>query len=82
VGHGLPVLSTNVYTMGKIITENGFGQVAEEDPKAYAAAIEDMLSNREKLNSYRQTMKKSMEEKHLWVHRIDKIVEDMTGVRK
>ena len=82
VGHGLPVLSTNVYTMGKIITENGFGEVAEENPEAYAAAIERMLSDRERLNGYRQSMKKNMEEKHLWVHRIDKIVEDMMEVKR
>lgn len=81
VGYGLPVLSTNVHTMSKIIAENGFGEVAEENAEDYARAIERMLSDREKLNYYRETMKKSMEEKHLWVHRIDKIVEDMTGVK-
>lgn len=80
VGYGLPVVSTNVYTMGKIITENGFGEVAEETAEAYAAAIAGMLSDRDRLNHYRRTMKKNMEEKHLWVHRVDKIVEDMTGV--
>ena len=81
VGYGLPVLSTDVYTMGKIITENGFGEVSQESPEDYAAAIERMLSDRDKLNGYRKTMKESMQAKHLWVHRIDKIVEDMTGVK-
>ena len=82
VGYGLPVVSTDVYTMGKIIRENGFGEVAQETPEAYAAAIENMLSNRDKLNGYRKTMRESMETKHLWVHRIDKIVEDMMEVNR
>lgn len=81
VGYGLPVLSTNVYTMGQIIRENGFGEVAEENPEDYAAAIRRMLDDPDKLEQYRTTMKKNMQEKHLWVHRVDKIVEDMTGVK-
>lgn len=81
VGYGLPVLSTNVKTMARIISENGFGEVAEENAEDYAAAIERMLGDRDRLNGYRKTMKESMETNHLWVHRIDKIVEDMTGVK-
>ena len=81
VGYGLPVLSTNVHTMAKIIEENGFGEVAEDNAADYAAAIERMLTDREKLDYYRRTMRHNMETKHLWVHRIDKIVEDMTGVK-
>ena len=79
VGYGLPVLSTNVYTMAKIIRENDFGEVAEENAEDYAAAIQRMLGDREKLGEYRRAMRKNMEEKHLWVHRVDKIVADMTG---
>ena len=82
VGYGLPVLSTNVKTMARIISENGFGEVAEENAEDYAAAIERMLGDRERLNGYRRTMKKNMEEKHLWVHRIDKIVADMMEVKR
>lgn len=81
VGYGLPVLSTNVHTMAQIIHENGFGEVAEENAQDYAAAIERLLNDEEKMNYYRRTMKENMENKHLWVHRIDKIVEDMTGVK-
>lgn len=81
VGYGLPVLSTNVRTMAQIIQENGFGEVAEDNAQDYAAAIQRMLGDREKLNAYRSTMRHNMETKHLWVHRVDKIVEDMTGVK-
>lgn len=81
VGHGLPVLSTNVRTMAQIIAENDFGEVAEDNPEDYAAAIVRMLSDKEKLNYYRTTMKENMLTKHQWVHRVDKIVEDLTGVK-
>ena len=78
IGYGLPVLSTNVYTMGNIIRENGFGMTCEDNPEDYAKAIETMLANRETLDGYRTSMKKNMEERHLWVHRVDKIVSDLT----
>lgn len=77
VSYGLPVVSTDVYTMGNIIRENGFGMTAEDNPRSYAAAIEEMLSSREKLDGYRAEMKRSMEERHLWVHRVDKLVSDL-----
>ena len=53
--------------------------MAEENAEDYAAAIQRMLGDREKLGEYRRAMRKNMEEKHLWVHRVDKIVADMTG---
>lgn len=81
VSYGLPVLSTNVYTMAQIIKENGFGEVAEANAEDYAAAIRQMLGDPEQLQQYRQSMMKNLQDRHLWVHRVDKIVEDMTGVK-
>lgn len=82
VGYGLPVVSTNVYTMGNIIRENGFGLTCEDDPESYAEAVRTMLSSREKLDEYRSAMQKSMTERHLWVHRVDKIVSDLCPDRE
>ena len=56
-------------------------EVAEDNAEDYAAAIARMLGDREKLDHYRTVMKKNMLTKHQWVHRVDKIVEDMTGVK-
>ena len=82
VGYGLPVLSTNVHTMGNIIRENCFGKTCDDNPEDYARAITEMLSNRDSLDKYRVSMMKSMEDRHLWVHRVDKIVEDLAPIKK
>ena len=82
IGYGLPVLSTNVYTMGNIIRENGFGKTCEDNPEDYAKAISEMLSNKTALDDYRKSMLKSMEERHLWVHRVDKIISDLAPLKK
>lgn len=82
IGYGLPVLSTKVYTMGKLINENGFGMTCDYDAKSYANAIEDMLKSRENLDKYRKTMLKNMDDRHLWVHRVDKIVSDLVPDNK
>ena len=41
-----------------------------------------MLDDDEKLKNYRKVMKENFDNKHLWVHRVDKIVEDMAGGNK
>lgn len=81
LSYGLPVVSTNVYTMGAIIRENGFGILAEPDARSYADAIRQMLDDDGKLHSYRAVIREKMEQRHLWVHRVDKVVEDLTGVK-
>ena len=74
------MVSTNVKTMGAIIRENEFGVVAEPNAQDYAEAIRSLLSEAQ-LRSYRRKIEASLSQRHLWVHRVDKIVEDMTGVR-
>lgn len=80
--YGLPVLSTNVYTMSQIIRENNFGEVAEDNAQDYAAAISRMLEDDDKLKAYRASCLENIATRHLWVHRVDKVVADMMGVRR
>ena len=35
----------------------------------------------EHAEEYRRKIEDSLSQRHLWVHRVDKIVEDMTGVK-
>ena len=81
ISYGLPVVSTNVETMGKIIRENHFGELAEPDPQSYADAIRRLLDDDEKRADYRRRMGQALREKHLWVHRVDRIVEDLVTDR-
>ena len=79
LSYGLPVISTNVATMGQIIRENGFGVLAEPNAESYAAAIRAMLDDDDKLKAFRPVIRDSLQNKHLWVHRVDKIVQDLAG---
>lgn len=77
--YGLPVLSTDVTAMKKLIDENAFGWTAPYDAQAFAAAAKAMLDDPETLRRYRQSALKSLQEKHLWVNRVDQIAADLLG---
>lgn len=77
LSYGLPVLSTDVEAMSSIITENNFGEVAEYDAELFAKAIREILSDDNKLNDYRQAIKEKITNNHLWVHRVDQIIDDL-----
>ena len=79
LSYGLPVLSTNVSAMSRLITENDFGEISENSVECYANAIKRMLNDDEQLERYRQAIHKNLSEKHLWVNRVDQIIDDLTG---
>lgn len=78
LSYGLPVLSTDVVTMRAIINENNFGEVAPYDAELFAQTIRKMLNDDKQLQSYRRSVEENMSNKHLWVHRVDQIIEDLT----
>lgn len=81
LSYGLPVIATEADSINGLIRENGFGETVPYDPKAFAAAIERMLNEPGALESCRETAKKSFIQKHLWVHRVDQIAENLTGAK-
>lgn len=79
--YGLPVLSSEVETMKKLIAENHFGETAPYDAQAFAAAIRRLLNDDKNLAEVRETAISSLERAHLWVHRVDQITEDLLGTK-
>ena len=77
ISYGLPILSTDTVAMKKLIEENTFGQTAPYDAQAFAAAVKAMLDDPEALRHYRQSALKNLRGKHLWVHRVDQIADDL-----
>ena len=77
LGYGLPVVSTDVKAMNDLITENMFGMTTPYDPNEFGAAIRHMLDNPTVLAEYRKHIKECLTQKHLWVHRVDQICNDL-----
>lgn len=77
LSYGLPVISTDVASMKAIIDENDFGVTATDDPYKFAEAIRKLLDNHENLKYYRKKIEENLPQKHLWIHRVDKIAEDL-----
>ena len=77
ISYGLPVLSTDTAAMKSLIEENKFGRTAPYDASAFAAAAKEMLDHPKILFNYRKSALKSLQEKHLWVHRVDQIASDL-----
>ena len=78
--YGLPVLSTDVETMKKLIEENEFGATAPYDAHLFADTVRNMLENDDRLAESRKRAITNMSEKHLWVHRVDQISQDLMAV--
>ena len=77
LSYGLPVISTDVKAMNELISENMFGITTRCDPNEFGSAIRYMLDNPNVLEKYRKSASESLSKKHLWVHRVDQICNDL-----
>ena len=78
LGYGLPVVSTDVEATRELVEGEGLGFVAHDDPKSYAAAIRSLLDDDERLAAVRERAVQALRERNLWVHRVDRIVRELT----
>ena len=78
LSYGLPVLSTDVEATRELVEGEGLGIVAHDDPKSYAAAIRSLLDDDERLAAVRERAVQALRERNLWVHRVDRIVRELT----
>lgn len=79
ISYGLPVISTDVAASKELIDTYQLGVTAPYDVQAFADAIRYMLDTPGVLEQYRNSAMKALQESHLWVHRVDQIVSDLTG---
>lgn len=80
ISYGLPVLSTDAAAMKSLIDENEFGRTAPYEAHAFAAAVKAMLDDQESLLYYQKKAIRNLRKKHLWVHRVDQIADDLLGL--
>ncbi len=77
LGYGLPVVSTDVEATRELIESEGLGLTSRNDPESYAAAIRSLLDD-ERLAAVRERAVRALRERNLWVHRVDRIVRELT----
>ena len=75
---GLPVVSTNVEAVAQIIRENRMGCSAPSDTtEDFAAAVETLFADREKLSEYAESALSSLHGKNLWINRVQRLTDDL-----
>lgn len=76
---GLPVVSTNVEAVAKIVRENRMGVAAPSDTaEDFAAAVETVLADK-KLAEYGENGLSSMCDRNLWIHRVRQLTDELRG---
>lgn len=74
---GLPVVSTNVSEMSKIVMNNCVGIVSNQTAEEYAKKIEMILANESLWIKLSQNTKSFINNKNLWEDRVRKIQSDL-----
>ena len=81
MGYGLPVISTDCVETKRMIDRYGCGLTCKDDPQSLADAIARFYSDPEKIEEYRNNVKKAMSENQ-WRNRAQKVVEDLSALKK
>ena len=75
---GLPIVSTNVEAVARIVEDNRIGVSARDDSEeAFAAAVGKLFADRSALLEYGRNGLEALKEKHLWVHRARQAVSEL-----
>lgn len=72
---GLPVVTVVGLWWSDFVRQNNVGLVAENNPKSFATAINDLLSNPDKINAMSEKAIKLVRDKHNWCERAKKLLE-------
>ena len=81
MGYGLPVISTDCVETKRMIDRYECGLTCKDDPQSLADAIARFYSDPEKIEEYRNNVKKAMSENQ-WCNRAQKVVEDLSALKK
>lgn len=77
MSYGLPIVSLNTPAMGRIIKQYGLGMVSDT-PEQMAESILHLFNDDTEYQKYRNNVKTALLNENLWVHRVDKIVKDLS----
>ena len=81
LSYGLPIASTDVTAVSRLVRENDVGLVGGDAPKAIAGTVRAMLSDSERLAFWRERALSCVKESNLWVHRVRQVVRELTEIR-
>lgn len=79
LSRGLPVVCSDCREAAGFVTRNGFGVVARGTPQALAEAVAGLFDHPGQLARMRENAVRSLREQNLWVHRAQKVAEDLLG---
>ena len=77
MGHGLPVVSVNSASMDKIIQKYELGLSVPYDAQAFADAVAEICSNKEKYDRFCENTENAIRKENLWIHRAEQIRDEL-----
>lgn len=78
MSYGLPMVVADEQAMDEIIERYDLGIVARNNPQGFAQAIQRMFDDEKQYQTYKENGKNALLNENLWVHRVNKIVEDLS----
>lgn len=82
ISYGLPVVAVNCKALKTLVERECIGIAVNPAVDDLVNAIKEILSNQEVYNSWREKVRYSLCERNLWKHRVDTIIENLTGLKK
>ena len=76
---GLPVVAVNCKAITEMVNSERIGLVAESSVEDMAIKIEKLLNNPNEYNNNCKIIKQILPKKHLWKHRVNQVITDLTG---
>ena len=77
LGHGIPVVVTDVRAISKIVRENQIGEVADPDAASVARALRNIMDNPDKRMKLEKNCAEVLQNGNLWIHRVRQVVSDL-----
>lgn len=82
ISHGLPIVTTNCNEIARFVSDNNIGIVCNDNPKAMSEAVLSVINDNEKLDELRANVRKCLVENNLWIHRAQKVIDDLTSIKQ
>lgn len=82
MSYGLPIVAAHCIAMDNVINRYKIGITTDSAPDEFAEAISKVFCDLRQYQEYRNNEKRALLNENLWVHRVDKIVKDLSEKRE
>lgn len=82
LSYGLPIVSTDIYEMSKIIENNGVGVVVGQTVNEYAMGIQRVLESKDKWRVMCQKASEMVKNGNTWNDRASQVVDELMEIRE